>query len=165
MPRSHSNCSNDVGFTHSEWLTSTFLPYSIFNVALKPAHPGSSPPFGDTTSQPCSITQQYNTQSKMAQYTINNSDNCCNTTNCFYSDIRRECSVANDRSQILTWLSSLEPRLRHREVQERRVDNIGEWLTQTEEFRRWCGLNGDSEGNNPVLFCYGDPGVGKTFIR
>ena len=101
----------------------------------------------------------------MAQYIINNSDNCCSTTNYFYNDIGKECSVANDRSQILTWLSSLEPGLRHWEVQERRVDNIGEWLTETEEFRRWCGLGGHSEGNNPVLFCYGDPGVGKTFIR
>jgi len=36
---------------------------------------------------------------------------------------------------------------------------------QTEEFTRWCGLGGESEDNNPVLFCYGHPGVGKTFIR
>ena len=36
---------------------------------------------------------------------------------------------------------------------------------QTEEFRRWCGFRGESEGDKAVLFCYGDPGVGKTFMR
>jgi len=35
----------------------------------------------------------------------------------------------------------------------------------TEEFRRWCRLGGGGEGNKSVLFCYGNPGVGKTFIR
>ena len=72
-------------------------------------------------------------------------------------------TVADDRSQLLTWLSPLEPRLRHRDIQERRVDNIGEWLMQTEEFRSWHDENG--EGDKAVLFGYGDPGAGKTFIR
>ena len=96
----------------------------------------------------------------MVRYIINNSNYCCSTTNSL-----DKYSVADGRSQILAWLSSLEPGVQHREVQERRVDNVGEWLIQTEEFSRWCGLDGEGEGNNPVLFCYGDPGVGKTFIR
>jgi len=100
----------------------------------------------------------------MAQYTINNSNDCGNTTNSFYNACKN-CGVADDQSQILTWLSPLESREQHREVQERRVDDIGDWFIQTEEFRRWCGLGGDSEDNKGVLFCYGDPGVGKTFIR
>ena len=73
--------------------------------------------------------------------------------------------VADDRSQLLNWLSPLEPKLRHRDIQERRVDNVGEWLIQTEEFRNWSNGSGEGEGGNGVLFCYGDPGVGKTFIR
>ena len=36
---------------------------------------------------------------------------------------------------------------------------------QTEEFKSWYGGSGKGEGDNAVLFCYGDPGVGKTFIR
>ena len=32
----------------------------------------------------------------------------------------------------------------------------------TEEFRRWSE---EGEGDAAVLFCYGDPGVGKTFTR
>ena len=74
-------------------------------------------------------------------------------------------TVADDRSQLLAWLSPLEPRLRHRGIQERRVDNIGEWLMQTEEFRSWHGWSGEGEGDNAVLFGYGDPGADKTFIR
>ena len=75
------------------------------------------------------------------------------------------CTIADDRSQLLTWLSPLEPSLRHRDIQERRVDNVGEWLIQTEEFRKWRGMSGEGQSDSAVLFCYGDPGVGKTFIR
>jgi len=71
------------------------------------------------------------------------------------------------RSRLLAWLSPLEPSLTHRGIRERRTNGAGEWLMQTEEFRRWCGLGGEGRGGsgNGVLFCYGDPGVGKTFIR
>ena len=167
---SHSIRSNDVvfflplprGFTHSDSFAGlTFYATWYLQRCFKTSTPGSS----SSRNIACrlySITplQRCNTQRKMAQYTINYCNNCCNTGNSFYG-----YSVADDRSQILAWLSPLEPRVRHREIQERRVDNVGDWLIQTEEFRRWCGLGRESEGNNPVLFCYGDPGVGKTFIR
>ena len=35
----------------------------------------------------------------------------------------------------------------------------------TEKFTGWCGLGGESEGDEAVLFCYENPGIGKTFIR
>ena len=75
------------------------------------------------------------------------------------------CIISDDRSQILTWLSPLEPRLRHQNIQDRRVGDVGEWLLQTEEFRSWCASSGGGESDGAVLFCYGDPGVGKTYIR
>ena len=34
----------------------------------------------------------------------------------------------------------------------------------TKEFRRWCGLHGESEGDKAVMFCCGHPGVGRAFI-
>ena len=74
-------------------------------------------------------------------------------------------AVADDRSPLLTWLSPLEPKLRHRDIQEHRVDHIGEWLLQTEEFRSWHDRGGEGEGGKAVLLGYGGPGVGKTFIR
>jgi len=75
------------------------------------------------------------------------------------------CTVADDLSPLLTWLSPLDPGMRHSDIQERRVNDVGEWLMATEEFRRWSEFNGEGEGNGAVLFCYGNPGVGKTFIR
>ena len=104
----------------------------------------------------------------MSQYTIQDSNNCLNITNS-NNNVWNNYTIADDRSQLLTWLSPLEPRLRHRDIQDRRVDNVGEWLLQTEEFITWHGRSGEGEGegegDKAVLFCYGGPGVGKTFIR
>jgi len=76
-------------------------------------------------------------------------------------------TVTDDRSNILAWLSPLDPKIRHQDVRERRVENIGEWVLQTEEFKSWCACagSGRTESDKPVLFCYGGPGVGKTYIR
>jgi len=97
---------------------------------------------------------------KMSQHTINNSANFSNNNNSF--NVQNNYSFVDDRSQLLAWLSPLEPKLRHQDIRERRVENVGEWLMQTEEFRSWQDCRGDDKG---VLFCYGAPGVGKTFIR
>jgi len=98
----------------------------------------------------------------MSQYTIDNST-FSNNRNSF--NVQNNYAVADDRSQVLDWLSPLEPKLRHRDIQERRADNVGEWFLQTEAFRNWHDRSGEGKGHNAVLFCYGDPGVGKTFIR
>ena len=97
----------------------------------------------------------------MSQYTFDNNA-FSNNTNSF--NVQNNY-IADDRSQLLAWLSPLEPRLRHRDIQERRADNVGEWLLQTEEFRSWHDWGGEDEDDKAVLFCYGGPGVGKTFMR
>ena len=74
-------------------------------------------------------------------------------------------SIADDRPNILHWLSPLDPKSRHEDIQGRRVENVGKWLLQTEEFRRWYAGSEGGESDKAVLFCYGDPGVGKTYIR
>ena len=99
----------------------------------------------------------------MSQYTINESANFSNNRNSF--NVCNNYNVTDDRSQLLTWLSPLDPGLRHGNIQERRVNGVGEWLMGTEEFREWCGLGEKREVGKAVLFCYGNPGVGKTFIR
>ena len=104
----------------------------------------------------------------MSQYTIKESNNCFNTANSYNtttSNVWNNYTAADDLSPLLTWLSPLDPGLRHSDIQERRVNDIGEWLMRTEEFRRWSGLSEKHEGDEAVLFCYGNPGVGKTFIR
>ena len=73
--------------------------------------------------------------------------------------------MGDNLSPLLTWLSPLDPGLRHSDIQERRVGNFSEWLMETEEFRKWCGSSGKGEGDKAVLFFYGNPGVGKTYIR
>ena len=74
-------------------------------------------------------------------------------------------TVADDRPNILAWLSPLDHKLRHQDIRDRRVDNVGEWLLHTEEFRGWCTGSEGGESDKAVLFCYGNPGVGKTYIR
>jgi len=107
-----------------------------------------------------SVIGSYNISSrkepKMSQL-FNNNYNSFNTTNI-------NTTVADDRSNILAWLSPLDPKLRHQDVREYRVGTIGEWVLQTEEFKSWCAGTGSgrAESDKPVLFCHGGPGVGKT---
>jgi len=74
-------------------------------------------------------------------------------------------TVADNRPGILAWLSPRDPKVRHQDIRDRRVEDIGEWVLQTEEFRRWYAGSERGESDNAVLFCYGGPGVGKTYIR
>jgi len=109
---------------------------------------------------------------KMSHHNTNsfNNTNSLNNTNSFnvtdsFNNVSNHCSPHDNRPQILTWLSPLEPRQRHKDIQESRVENIGEWVLETEEFEGWYAGSGGSGSDNAVLFCYGGPGVGKTFIR
>ena len=86
-----------------------------------------------------------------------------NNTNSFNPTVN--ITAADERSNILSWLSPLEPKLRHKDIQDRRVENIGGWVLETEAFKSWYDSSGGNGSDNAVLFCYGDPGVGKTFIR
>ena len=95
----------------------------------------------------------------MSQYFCNNISTL-NTIN-----VAGNYTSPDNRSNILAWLSLLDPMLHHQDIQGRRVENVGEWLLGTQEFRSWYAGSGGSESDNPVLFCDGDPGVGKTFIR
>ena len=71
--------------------------------------------------------------------------------------------MSDEKRQILEWLSPMVPRERHQAVRDSRVDGVGSWLLHASEFEKWHA--GDDEAVNPVLFCYGDPGVGKTYLR
>ena len=92
-----------------------------------------------------------------------NYSNNSNSFNYFSNDIVwnvNNTAATDERSEILAWLSPLEPRIRHQDLRTRRADNVGEWLLHTDEFQSWC--NG---GEHATLFCYGDPAVGKTYFR
>ena len=81
------------------------------------------------------------------------------------NNVSNNHSVANEKSEILAWLSPHEPQRRHKEIRANRVNEVGDGLLQTQEYRNWLGgiHEGDSDGS--ALFCYGSPGVGKTYIR
>jgi len=102
------------------------------------------------------------------QYEYSNNTNAFNNTNSFNNnDIVCNVSIGatDERREILAWFSPLEPRIRHQDVRTRRADNVGEWLLQTGEFRRWRYGAQHEGSDHPILFCCGDPGVGKTYLR
>ena len=95
----------------------------------------------------------------------NNTDSFNNTitvNNVHYVD---GFGSSGERAEILAWLSLLEPRIRHHDIKATRVERVGDWLLRTEEYQNWFdGIRG-GEPDNSALFCYGDPGAGKTYIR
>jgi len=72
--------------------------------------------------------------------------------------------IADERAEILAWLSPLDPWIRHHDIRTQRVEEVGDWLLRTEGYRSWFDRIRDLEPDNSALFCYGDPGVGKTYI-
>ena len=89
---------------------------------------------------------------------FNDIHNAFNITNSF------NYTAPDDRSEILAWLSPLEPRARHRDIGAQRLDSIGAWLLETKEFRRWHNRTGDDGSIHATLFCDGNPGAGKSYI-
>ena len=97
---------------------------------------------------------------KMSQHHINDNTNCFNINN-----VWNNCTVADEKSEILAWLSPLEPRIRHQDIRTRRVDGVGDWLLQTQEYKDWFGgIHGGKSDSSALFFC-GGPGVGKTYMR
>jgi len=118
----------------------------------------------NNTQNPLYFDRANDKEWKMPQYTVNVSTTLSNNGNT--SDVwNNGDTITDDRSLLLTWLSPLNPGLRHWDIQERCANGVGEWLLETEEIRRWYAGSESGEGESAVLFCYGGPGVGKTFIR
>ena len=72
-------------------------------------------------------------------------------------------TYVDERDKLLNWLSPLQPGARHNDIRSRRQDGLGEWFLQADEFLRW--RDGKGESGKATLFCSGNPGVGKTFLR
>jgi len=71
---------------------------------------------------------------------------------------------ADRRRYIQSSLSIPELLIRHHDIRADRVKGIGDWFLRTEEYQNWFDGIQYGELDNPVLFCSGDPGVGKTYI-
>ena len=87
--------------------------------------------------------------------------NCPNINNSYNTNTN--IYQSGEDTQIMRWLSPLEPNHRHQSVRNDRFNGVGDWLLETSEFREWR----DSEGraDKAVLFFSGNPGVGKTYLR
>ena len=72
--------------------------------------------------------------------------------------------MSDKDAQIMRWLSPLELGSRHHSVCVDRFDGVGDWFLETSEFRDWS-RGSEAGADRAVLFCSGDPGVGKTFLR
>ena len=87
--------------------------------------------------------------------------NFANVSNSYNHTIN--VGVSEESARIQEWLSPLEPRARHQDVRNRRLDGVGNWVLQKNEFKSWRGSQ-DSAVNRTLL-CYGNQGAGKTYIR
>jgi len=97
---------------------------------------------------------------------LNNNQNCFNEYDNCYNTTNVNNTTVDDRSEILAWLSPLEPRVRHRDIVARRIDGIGAWLLETEEFNRWQNGSREDAPYCPTLFCDGDGSrSGKELYR
>ena len=102
-----------------------------------------------------SITRSFNSHSF-------NNVNSFNKVNSF-NNVSFNTTINDDQAQVLQWLSSLEPQKRHQHLRESRLEGVGEWIFRASEFQRWN--TGEDGSAHSVLFCHGDPGVGKTHLR
>ena len=84
--------------------------------------------------------------------------NCGNTIGSYNNIVYK----SDEDAQIMRWLSPLEPNNRHQGVRTERFDGVGDWLLETIEFREW---RSESGADKAVIFCSGNPGVGKTYLR
>ena len=92
----------------------------------------------------------------------NGNVNCNNVTNS-NNIVNVGKIIANENPEIMQWLSPLDPRGMHQDVRTDRLDGVGNWLLETKEFREWRSK--EDGADKAVLFCHGDPGVGKTYLR
>jgi len=96
--------------------------------------------------------------------------NCGNVENS-YNNVWNNYPIESSserKLKILKWLSPPESQgkqqdKRHQDVSRSRVDGIGDWVLETDEFLKW--RDGEDGSVNPILFCCGGPGAGKTYLR
>ena len=72
-------------------------------------------------------------------------------------------STGIEGAQFLEDISQIEPAIRHRGIRTTRFEAVGDWILETVEFREW--KIGEGGVDTAVLFCSGNPGVGKTCLR
>ncbi|RPA90656.1 hypothetical protein L873DRAFT_400749 [Choiromyces venosus 120613-1] len=89
-------------------------------------------------------------------HNITNSHNTTTNNHYIYTD--------DSESQVLHWLSPLQPWDRHFDVSCSRAEGVGDWVVKTPEFEAWLRRKASDEAVNATLFCCGALGAGKPYI-
>jgi len=131
------------------------LPLGITSTNSTASNHSRAHPFQPSTQRKNTMSQHH------ANENINNSFNNTNS----FNNVWNNCTVVDEESEILAWLSPLEPQIRHQDISTRRVGEVGDWLLQTQEYQDWFGGIYGDKSDGSALLCYGGPGVGKTYIR
>ena len=77
----------------------------------------------------------------MSQHHTSDSTNSFN--NNIINSVWNNYKVNAEKPEILAWLSTLKPQSQHQDIQTRRVDEVRDWLLQTQEYRNWsCDFRG-----------------------
>lgn len=66
-----------------------------------------------------------------------------------------------DSNTLIAWLSALNFATVLRAHCNKRTPETGKWLLQLQDFQRWIS---DDDTDNRILWCKGNPGVGKTIL-
>ena len=145
--------------------TGSVLPYhptshrTSSNMTALPSRNGGPSLTHDPTQYGISNTRTDNNTSNNIHGHSN--QNIGNVLNSYNHTIN--VGISEEASRIQMWLSPLEPHARHQDVRNRRLDGVGDWVLEKNEFESW--LKSQDSSGNPTLLCYGDQGAGKTYIR
>lgn len=75
-----------------------------------------------------------------------------------------QCEKSHSRWERGNYAVALAARSREKASRcTNRLDGAGNWFLETNEFREW--KSNEAEADKAILFCYWNPGVGKTDLR
>jgi len=94
---------------------------------------------------------------------VTGNTNSFNNNNSLNNIVNFITGIDEEGHQILQCLWPLEPQQRHHGVRIDRLYGVGNWVLETSEFGKWREAEDGSV--DQVFFCYGNPGVGKTYVR
>ena len=101
-------------------------------------------------------------QESSQNLSIAGNTDCFNNINSFNDVININTGISDEDNRIGEWLSPLKSHQRHKDVRAERLDGVGDWFLETNEFQKWS--EGEDGSLGRVLFCSGGPGVGKTYL-
>jgi hypothetical protein len=79
-----------------------------------------------------------------------------------YNIASSDAPTEKEREKLLSWISSLQPQLRHQDVKSKRSKGTGAWFLNSATFKAWASC-GDIQTLH-VLWSVGAPGAGKTIL-